>query len=136
MVLVATMLLLMLAFKIPKASKFVGRTLLRSPKLSGRLMLGFSLIGIVPVLALAAVLAVNAASALVQEQILQLEGQATTIADSVTSLIEQMASGIDALAGHVSARAKLTETELRDMLLRHHRFNPEFVSMWVARPDG
>jgi len=28
-VLVATMLLLMLAFKIPKASKFVGRTLLR-----------------------------------------------------------------------------------------------------------
>ena len=99
-------------------------------------MLGFSLIGIVPVLALAALLAVNAASALAQEQILQLEGQATTIADSVTSLIEQMASGIDALAGHVSARAKLTETELRDMLLRHHRFNPEFVSMWVARPDG
>jgi diguanylate cyclase (GGDEF)-like protein len=135
-VLVATMLLLMLVIKIPKASKFVGRTLLRSPKLSGRLMLGFSLIGIVPVLALAAVLAVNAASALVQEQILQLEGQATMIADSVTPLIEQMASGIDALAGHVSARAKLTETELRDMLLRHHHVNQEFVSMWVARPDG
>ncbi len=135
-VLVATMLLLMLAFKIPKASKFVGRTLLRAPKLSGRLMLGFSLIGIVPVLALTAVLAVNAASALVQEQILQLEGQATTIANSVTPLIEQKASGIDALAGHVSARAKLTETELRDMLLRHHQLNQEFVSMWVARPDG
>ncbi len=135
-VVVMATLLLMLVIKIPKVTKFVGRTLLRAPKLSGRLMLGFSLIGIVPVLTLAALLAVDAASALVQEQVLQLDGQATTIANRVTPWIEQKASGIDALAGHVSARARLTETELRDMLLRHHQLNQELVSMWVARPDG
>ncbi len=135
-VVVMAALLLMLLIKIPKASKFVSRTLLRAPKLSGRLMLGFSLIGIVPALTLAALLAVDAGSALVQEQVLQLEGQALTLANSVTPLIQQKASGIAALAGHVSARAKLTETELRDMLLRHHQLNQEFVSMWVARPDG
>ena len=135
-VVVITALLLMLVIKNSGVSKFLGRTLLGAPKLSGRLMLGFSLIGIVPVVTMAAFLAVNAASALGQEQVAQLEGQAATVANSVPPLIEQKASGIDALARHISARAGLTETALRDMLLRHHQVNQEFVSMWVARPDG
>lgn len=127
---------LMLMIKNPNVAAFVRRTLLRGPRLSGRLMIGFSLIGIVPVLTLAAFLAVDAASALLQEQVAQLEGQAATVANSVTPLIEQKVSGIDALAGHVSAQGMLSETALRDWLLRHHQVNQEFVSMWVARPDG
>ena len=129
-------LLLMLVIKSTSASRILGRTLLGAPKLSGRLMIGFSLIGILPVVTMAAFLAVDAASALGQEQVAQLEGQAATVANSVPALIEQKASGIDALAEHVTARAGLTETALRDMLLRHHQVNQELVSMWVARPDG
>ena len=135
-VVVVAALLLMLLIKIPVASRFLGRTLLGAPKLSGRLMIGFSLIGILPVMTMAAFLAVNAASTLGQEQVTQLKGQAATVANSVPALIEQKASGIDALAEHVSARAGLTETALRDLLLRHHQVNQELVSMWVARPDG
>ena len=66
-------------------------------------MIGFSLIGIVPVVTMAAFLAVNAASALGQEQVTQLKGQAATVANSVPPLIEQEAAGIDALARHISA---------------------------------
>ena len=99
-------------------------------------MIGFSLIGIVPVLTLAAFLTVGAASTLSQEQVAQLKGHAATVANSVTSLMEQKVLGMDALAGHVSARGRLNETALRDWLLRHHQVNQEFVSMWVARPNG
>ena len=135
-VVIIAALLLMLVIKNSSTARFIGRTLLGAPKLSGRLMIGFSLIGILPVVTMAAFLAINAASALGQEQVAQLKGQAATVANSVPPLIKQKASGIDALAEHVSARARLTETDLRDMLLRHHRVNQEFVSMWVARPDG
>ena len=99
-VVIIAALLLMLVIQTSSTARFIGRTLLGAPKLSGRLMIGFSLIGIVPVVTMAAFLAVNAASALGQEQVTQLKGQ---VANSVPPLIEQEAAGIDALARHISA---------------------------------
>lgn len=102
-VVIIAALLLMLVIQTSSTARFMGRTPLGAPKLSGRLMIGFSLIGIVPVVTMAAFLAVNAASALGQEQVTQLKGQAATVANSVPPLIEQEAAGIDALARHISA---------------------------------
>jgi diguanylate cyclase (GGDEF)-like protein len=130
------LVLLILVIKTPAVSKFVSRILLSPPTLNARLLMGFSFVSIIPAIMLPPLLAVIAVHTLQTDRITQLSGSAMTIGGALNPLINKQASGVQTLAANLSAAGQMNNSTPGDWLLRHHKENPEFVSFWVARPDG
>jgi diguanylate cyclase (GGDEF)-like protein len=130
------LVLLVLMNKIPTVAKIVRHTLLRPPTLNARLMMGFAVFSILPALILPPLLALIAVNTLQNDRIDQLASSATTIGGALNPLINKQASGVTTLAANLSAAGQIENSALVDWLLRFHKENLEFVSVWVARPDG
>lgn len=130
------LIVLVLAVKIPTVGKIVRGVLLSPASLNARLVMGFMVISIVPALVLPPLLAVAAVSAMQTDRIAQLAASATAIGGVLNPLIDKQASGVTTLAANISASGQLEDSALSKWLLRYHKQNPEFVSVWVAKPDG
>ena len=130
------LVLLILVIKTPMVAKVVRRTLLSPPTLNARLLTGFTVVSIIPALMLPPLLALIAVNTLQNDRIAQLSGSATTIGGVLNPLINKQASGVSTLAANISAAGPMDNSAPGDWLLRYHKENPEFVSIWVAKPDG
>lgn len=120
----------------PVAEPFLNRTLMGGATLYSRLLTGFRLVAVMPLLTLLPLLAVIT-SVTVQDRITpRVEAQAELLAADVPRLINSRIAGIEALAGHIAAAERADELALSDALLRHHQSSPDFASLWIARPDG
>lgn len=120
----------------PQSSALLSRTLMNGSTLHSRLLVGFRLVAVAPVLTLLPLLAIISTATVQDTQLPQIEQLSSSIAASVPGLIQGRVSGVDALAGHISAAGNVDERALRDALLRHHSSSPEFASLWIARPTG
>jgi|GEM_PF-2742966 len=120
----------------PQAADLLARTLMKGSTLHSRLLVGFRLVAIVPVLTLLPLLAVISTATMQSHVVPQVEGLATSIATSVPPLIQGRINGIDSLAGHIAAAGHSDKRALSEALLRHHASSPEFASLWVARSTG
>ena len=136
LVIMAMFVALVVALLRPGTSERTRRSLFRAPTLRGRLLIGFCLIGAVPVLTLPPLLALENARARQSEMAEALNTAANNLAHSITRLVKMEVAGADALAAHINAQKDFDPEVLEAWLLRHHNANPEFVSSWVARPDG
>lgn len=134
--LMAAAMLLLLAIRQPRVVASLRHFLLRASTLRGRLLVGFSIVAVIPLLTLPPLLGMNSASSMQREQAAALEGLAQTIADSLPGMVTKRVELVKGLATHISAAGDFSDTALVDWLLRHHRANREFVSMWIAKPDG
>ena len=130
------LVLLILVIRLPGVSKLVRHALLRLPSLNGRLSMAFFMVAIIPALLLPPLLAVMALNTIQTDRIAQIAGSATSIGGALNPLINKLASGVATLADNISATGQLDEAALGGWLLRYHKQNPEFVSTWVATPDG
>lgn len=120
----------------PAAEPFLSRTLMSGSTLYSRLLTGFRFVAVMPLLTLLPLLAVIT-SVTVQDRITpRVEALAGALAADVPRLIDSRVAGIEALAGHIAAARRTDQVSLSDALLRHHVPNPEYASLWVARPDG
>lgn len=130
------LVLLISVIRLPGVSKLVNHTLLRLPSLNGRLSMAFFMVGIIPALLLPPLLAVTAVNTIQTDRIAQIAGSATAIGGVLNPLVNKLASGVATLADNISTTGQLDEAALDGWLLRYHKQNPEFVSTWVATPDG
>jgi len=112
------------------------RTVIRAKTLRGRLLIGFFLIGAVPVLTLPPILMLEGASTRQLELANELRADASNLSHGVGRLVAREVAAVDALAAHINSVEQFDYATLGDWLLRHHKAHPEFVSTWVARPDG
>jgi len=136
---VLVMLLLLVAIPWlgrPQAAELLARTLMNGTTLRSRLLVGFRLVAIVPVLTLLPLLAVISTVTMQDYVVPRVEGLATSIAISIPPLIQGRVTGIESLAGHIAVAGRSDDASLRDALLRHHASSPEFASLWIARPTG
>jgi len=136
---VLIMLSLLLAIPLlhrPQAAGFLARTLMNGTTLHSRLLVGFRLIAIVPVLTLLPLLAVISTTTVRDSQLPQVESLADSIAASVPQLVQSRVTGIESLAGHITTAGRIDDVSLREALMRHHASNQEFTSLWVARTTG
>ncbi|TDJ47261.1 MAG: diguanylate cyclase [Gammaproteobacteria bacterium] len=129
-------LLLLLLIKRADVEAFFRRTLMRAPTLRGRLLVGFCVAGMIPLLTLPPLLVLNAASALQKQQAMQVEGMVRSMAGDLLAPIDRQVGDIATLAGHIDNVGDTSKAALVRWLLRHHERHPEYVSMWIARPDG
>ena len=129
-------LLLLRLIKRPDVEAFIRRTLLRAPSLRGRLLVGFCVAGMIPLLTLPPLLVINAASALQKQQAAQVRSAVKSLATNLVAPIDQRVGDIATLAKHIDNANNTRKAELIAWLLRHHERHPEYVSMWIARPDG
>ena len=136
LLIMVAMLAVMSMVNRPKYAALVTRTLMKGSTLNSRLSVGFRLLAIVPVLTVLPLLAVISSISVRDSQMPQVERLASSIAESVPQLIESRVSGLEALAGHISAAGSSSPSELSESLLRHHRSSREFASLWVAERDG
>lgn len=130
------LVLLILANKLPGASTFVRHALLSIPTLNSRLSVGFFMVGIIPALMLPPLLAVTAVNTMQTDRLAQISGSASVISGVLNPLIDKLGSGVTTLAANISATGQLDDAALGGWLLRYHEQNPEFVSTWIANPDG
>lgn len=133
------MLILLVLVAAPRwgmTASLFRRAVIRVPTLRGRLMIGLFLIGAIPVMTLPPILMLENARARQLELGEQLRLDASDLAHGLMRSVQKQIAGVDALAAHINSLEEIDGTSLGDWLLRHHAANPEFVSMWVARPDG
>ena len=130
------LVLLVIAMKWPVTSDWVRRTVLRAPTLKGRMLVGLFLIGAIPVMTLPPILTLENARTRQLEMVDELRADANNLAHGVGRMISKQVSGIDTLAAHINSLDQFDSSKLSGWLLRHHTANPEFVSSWIARPDG
>jgi len=120
----------------PQAKGLLARTLMSGATLRDRLLVGFRLIAVVPVLTLLPLLAVISTMTVRDAQLPQIERLAASIATSVPQLVQSQVTGIESLAGHITAAGHADELALREALLRHHLSSQGFASLWVAQRNG
>ncbi|NND35546.1 MAG: diguanylate cyclase [Gammaproteobacteria bacterium] len=120
----------------PAVAAWVRLLFLRAPTLRGRLLIGFVIVAVVPILTLPPVIGLNAASSLQTERIAAMEGLVQTVADSLPGMVAERIDDISGLAKNISAIGEFDDPVLTEWLLRYHETNTEFVSIWVAMPDG
>lgn len=130
------LVLLIVVIKTPAIAKIVRRTLLSPPTLNARLRTGFAVVSIIPAIILPPLLALFAVNTLQNDRIAQLSSSAMTIGGALNPLINKQVSGVQTLAANLSATGQMKNSTPGDWLLRYHKENPEFVSVWVAKPDG
>jgi len=136
---VLTILALLVAIPLirrPQAKGLLARTLMSGATLRERMLVGFRLIAVVPVLTLLPLLAVISTMTVRDAQLPQIERLAASIATSVPQLVQSQVTGIESLAGHLTAAGHSDELALREALLRHHLSSQGFASLWVARRNG
>jgi len=136
LVLMLGLVLLVLSVRVPTVGKIVRGFLLSPPSLNARLVMGFMVVSIIPALVLPPLLAVTAVSTMQNDRIAQLAASATAIGSVLNPLIDKQASGVTMLAANITATGQLEDSALSEWLLRYHKQHPEFVSVWVAKPDG
>ncbi len=134
--LMGAVLLLVAAMRRPGVAGRMRMIFLRSPTLRGRLLLGFGIVALVPILTLPPLIGANSAQLMQDQQIGALEGVARAVADSLPRMVANRIDGVSGLAQHISAGGDFSESVLAEWLVRHHVANTEIVSMWIARPDG
>jgi len=120
----------------PAAEPFLNRTLMGGSTLYSRLLTGFRFVAVMPLLTLLPLLAVITSVTVQDRETPRVEALAESLATDVPRLIDGRVAGIEALAGHITAAGRVDGITLSDALLRHHASNPEFASLWIARPDG
>jgi len=130
------LVLLILVIKTPAIGKIVRGILLSPSSLNARLLTGFTVVSVIPAIMLPPLLAVLAVNTLQNDRITQLSSSAMTIGGTLNPLINKQASGVQTLAANLSAAAQMNNSAPGEWLLRYHKENPEFVSIWVAKPDG
>ena len=136
MVAMLLLVLLVIGMKWGVTADFVRRTVFRAPTLRGRLLVGLFLIGAIPVMTLPPILTLENARVRQLELVDELRADASDLAHSITRMVAKQIAGIDALAAHINSLDEIDPSGLGDWLLRHHNAHPEFVSTWIARPDG
>jgi diguanylate cyclase (GGDEF)-like protein len=132
----ATLVLLVVAMKWSVTSEWVRRTVLRAPTLRGRMLIGLFLIGAIPVMTLPPILTLENARTRQLEMVDELAADANNVAHGVGRMVNKQVAGIEMLAGHINSLERFDNSNLGGWLLRHHTANPEFVSSWIAQPDG
>lgn len=115
---------------------FFRRTMLRAPSLRGRLLVGFCVVGMIPVLTLTPLLAVSGASALQKQLFSQVENSVRSMAAQLAAPIDRQVDDIATLAEHINASEATLGPDLTEWLLRYHNRRPEYVSIWIASPNG
>lgn len=115
---------------------FFRRTMLRAPSLRGRLLVGFCVVGMIPVLTLPPLLAVSGASALQKQLFSQVENSVRSMAAQLAAPIDRQVDDIATLAEHINASEATLGPDLTEWLLRYHNRRPEYVSIWIASPNG
>lgn len=129
-------MLLVAAMRRPGVAGWMRMIFLRSPTLRGRLLIGFGIVALVPILTLPPLIGANSAGYMQDQQIGALEGLVQAVADGLPGMVAKRVDAVAGLAEHVSAGGDFSENALVDWLVRHHGANTEIVSMWIARPDG
>jgi len=132
----AIFVLLVAAPKWGPITDLFRRTVIRAKTLRGRLLIGFFLIGAVPVLTLPPLLMLQGAGARQHELTDELRADASNLSHGVDRLVAKQVAAVDALAAHINSLEQLDDSTLGEWLLRHHKAHPEFVSTWVAGSDG
>ena len=130
------LVLLVVGLKWQVTAEWARRTVLRAPTLRGRMLVGLFLIGAIPVMTLPPILTLENARTRQLEMVDELRADANNLAHGVGRMITKQVAGIDALAAHINSLDQFDSSTLGGWLLRHHTANPEFVSSWIARPDG
>jgi diguanylate cyclase (GGDEF)-like protein len=130
------LVLLVVAMKWSTTAEWVRSKVLRAPTLKGRLLIGLFLIGAIPVMTLPPVLTLENARSRQLEMAHELSADANNVAHGIARMVNKQVAGLEALAGHVNSLEPFDTKNLGGWLLRHHIANPEFVSSWIARPDG
>jgi diguanylate cyclase (GGDEF)-like protein len=131
-----SLVLLVVAMKWRVTADWVRRTVLCAPTFRGRVLVGLFLIGAIPVMTLPPILTLENARTRQLEMADELRADANNVAHGVGRMISKQVSGIDTLAAHINSLEQFDSSRLGGWLLRHHTANPEFVSSWIARPDG
>ena len=101
--LMAVAMLLLVLIKQPNVAAWVRLLFLRAPTLRGRLLIGFGIVGVIPILTLVPLLGMNSASHMQNEQVAALEGLVQTVADSLPGMVAKRADGVSGLARHIGA---------------------------------
>ena len=131
-----SLVILVLMLARPAIAAWVRLLFLRAPTLHGRLLIGFAIVAVVPILTLPPVIGSNSASQLQTERIAAMEGLVQTVADSLPGMVGERIDDVNGLAKNIGAIGNFDETALTEWLLRYHETNTEFVSLWIAMPDG
>ncbi len=134
--LMAVAMLLLAAIRQPLVAAQARRLFLRASTMRGRLLFGFGFVALLPMVTLPPLVGLNSASRLQSEQVAGLESLAQSVGSGIPSTLANRVDIINGLAKHISAGGNFNESALVGWLTRHHEDNPEFVSMWIARPDG
>ena len=135
LIMLAMMAVLSMAGR-PRISGLLSRTMMQGKTLKKRLSMGFRVLAILPLLTALPMLAVISSMKVRDSQVPQIERLAVSLAESVPQLVEGRVSGIEALAGHISAAGSPSPAVLSATLLRHHRSSREFASLWIAERNG
>ena len=132
----AAAIVLVIALRQPRVAARARWLFLQSPTLRGRLVVALAFVALIPLLTLPPLVAVNSGSHLQRDKVIALDSLAQTVANSIPSMVSKRVDIIKGLADDISAIGDFSDAALVGWLLRHQKNNPEFVSMWIARPGG
>jgi len=127
---------MVIALRQPRVAARARWLFLQAPTLRGRLVVALAFVALIPLLTLPPLVAVTSASHLQRDKVVALDSLAQTVANGIPGMVSKRADIINGLAGDISAIGDFSDAALVVWLSRHHENNPEFVSMWIARPGG
>ncbi len=100
------------------------------------LTVGFTLIGVIPPLALGILMAERSAQSRQLNMEDQIEDTATSIAFAINGMVDMHQAGVATAGSSISAIARFDTASLNDSLMRYHSEYPNFLNMLVTDSNG
>jgi len=122
-------------FSIAAGNNTLNR-IVRGGTLRRSLVVGLSLVGSLPVLALGIILAERSAHARVERTAHRMEETAASVSYAIDQFIDKHVSGVTSAASAISTANTFDESQMTRWLLLYHRVYGDFLTMLNADADG